>query len=306
MNARKLAYLTAALVVLALLGALVVGWRYNGWDLAKTALLGDTVAPIVGVLSLVAVAAGLWSVRIQHEALELQRAASTQQEKSMNDQLELQRAASTEQQKSLNDQLELQRQELAHQREVLEIELRFRRHTALREVYVPFMATSAAYLDAVRTYLEKMQLVDGQVAGEIRRDWQRSCRESFEEFKRTYDSALLVDTNAERHEHRWPLSQEVHLEPWVDTKENQKDWADVLLNRILERTDHHVALRAALHKEFGAAVAQKDAGAKGFDQELRADLKKKADAVDDRIEAQLHELVKAEAVRSGRVPPDED
>jgi hypothetical protein len=283
--ARTRVYLVAALVVLALMGALVVGWRYNGWDLAKTALLGDTVAPIVGVLSLVAVAAGLWSVRIQHEALELQRVASTQQ------------------QDSLNAQLELQRRELAHQREALEGELRYRRHTVLREVYVPFLTASSVYLDALHKYHRDMIRTDGNIERRVRSELLGRCEEAYAELKRAYAQALLVDTNQERHQHRWPLSREERLEPWIDTQENQRDWSTVVLHRISERTHHHCALRDSLHREFGVEVVEDDAETREFEQKMHADLKAKADAINERIAAQLNEAARAEAMRSGRVPP---
>jgi hypothetical protein len=286
MTAGKRVYLVAALVVVALMGGLVVGWGYNGWDLAKTALLGDTVAPIVGVLSLVAVAAGLWSVRIQHQALELQRAASAQQ------------------QDSLNAQLELQRRELAHQREALEAELRYRRHTVLREVYVPFLTASSAYLDALHRYHRDSSRTDGRIEHRVRLEWMRPCEEAYAELKRAYTQALLVDTNQERHQHRWPLSREERLEPWIDTEENQKDWCTVVLYRIGERTHHHCALRDSLHREFGAEfVEEDDMEAREFEENMRADLKAQADAITERIGAQLKEAARAEAIRNGRLPP---
>src|SRR5260221_526259 len=119
---RRRAYLVGFVGLALAMALLVVAWSRHDLDLAKMAFVGDTAAPIVGVLSLIAVGAGLWSVRIQHDALSLQREASSGQQEALNAQLDLQRQA-----------LEHQRQELLHQREALEAELRFRRHAALRE-----------------------------------------------------------------------------------------------------------------------------------------------------------------------------
>lgn len=293
MMVRRRVYLTVLLGFGAALAILVAAWGHNNWDLTKMALVGDAAAPIVGVLSLVAVAAGLWSVRIQHDALEVQREASARQQESLNAQLELQRQA-----------LEHQRAELIHQREALEAELCHQRHAALREAYSPFLSASGAYLNALHEYLGQLQRTNGAVDRRIRSEWQRPCIESYSELTRALDPVVLVDTSDERQEHRWRLTREVRLEPWVDSTENQKAWSDVILYRISERTDHHVALRNSLHKEFGAAVADETASARKFDEELRADLKAKADAVEQRIGEQLKVLARAEAVRSGRFPAD--
>jgi hypothetical protein len=277
--------------VLVVLGSLVLGlallglaaeWQYLHWRLAKMALFGEAVGPIVGVLSLVAVVAGLRSVWIQRDALELQRKTMAKQQDSMN------------------TQLDLQRKELEHQREALEAELRYRRHTALREVYVPFLTASSAYLDALREYQRKMdQPRSGPATG------RRPCEEAHAELKRAYGAVLLVDASEERHEHRWPLSRQVRLAPWVLSPENGKDWAVVVLYRIVERSKHHRALRDSLQKEFGSTVESKSEDATKFDEEMLADLKAKADAIEERIGGELNEAARAEAIQNGWVPPDD-
>jgi hypothetical protein len=107
---RKRVYLVIVLGFAFAMLVLVAAWWRNSWDLKKTALVGETAAPIVGILSLMAVGVALWSVRIQHDALDLQRAVSTQQQESLNAQLGLQRQA-----------LEHQKQDLVHQREALDL-----------------------------------------------------------------------------------------------------------------------------------------------------------------------------------------
>jgi hypothetical protein len=86
--------------------ALVAAWHRNEWDLDAAAAVGDAVAPIVGVLSLLAVGAALWSVQLQRQALAVQESQILEQQKGVDDQLRLQ-----------NDALDLQRQALAKQDE---------------------------------------------------------------------------------------------------------------------------------------------------------------------------------------------
>lgn len=62
-------------VLAASLIALLVAWDRNGWSLNAAALTGDAAAPLVGIASLSAVIAALWSVRQQAKGLELQRRA---------------------------------------------------------------------------------------------------------------------------------------------------------------------------------------------------------------------------------------
>jgi hypothetical protein len=283
-------YAAALVVFVSAILVVVTAWARNDWDLKKTALVGESAAPIVGILSLIAVVAALWSVRIQMDALGLQQKGSQDQQASTNELLRLQREA-----------LEHQKEELLNQREALEAELRYRRHTALREAYAPFVSAVHAYLDTLHDYFLQMLRAKGVVDRRLRSEWQRPCETAHEEVKRTLPPVLLVDTNEERQEHRWRSSMEVRLEPWVDTSENQRDWIDVVQYRTAELSHHYVTLRALLHREFGAAVAEKSVATEQFDEALRADLKEKADVIDDRISAQLHELAKAEAVRTGQV-----
>lgn len=256
MKVEKVLVLLSVTLVLVI-GALTCVWGYLQWDLAKTALLGDTVAPIVGFLSLIAVGAGLWSVRIQHDAL-------------------------------------------VHQRSALEDDSRRRHHATLREVYVPFFAASDAYLDAVREYLRQMSRVDGAADPRHRQDWQRVCKETYADFRRAYSAALLVDTNEERHKDRWPLSREVRLDPWVDSLENRRDWNRVLRYRLAERTQHNVALRDSLQKEFGTAGVTKSKEASEFDAQMLAELQKEAESVDERIGEQLEERARSGSITHPR------
>lgn len=295
MKVRKSTWgIAAGLGVLALaMIALVAAWWRNDWDLDATAAVGNAAAPLVGILSLLAVGAALWSVRVQYEALELQRRAFTEQQASLNAQLELQRQA-----------LQQQEKELLHQREAMEAELRYRRHAALREAYAPFLSETAEYLDAVHEYLKAMLGHNCEVYGDTRQEWQADCDAAHAKLKKTVAEIALIDTNSERGKLRWKLSHgPIRLEPWVDNDDNQKAWLDVILYRISQRTECLVALRESLHREFGDAVTEKIASAKEFDQKLNVDLKAKAEAAESRISAQLKELVKAEAIRSGRVPP---
>ena len=271
---------------------LAAAWWRNDWDLKKTALVGETAAPVVGILSLIAVGAAIWSVRLQHDALELQRASTNLQQEALTLQLDLQRKA-----------LEHQKEELLHQRESLEIELRYRRHAALRGGYGPVLTAVTAYHHAVDDYLNKALRANGEADPRIRSEWQRPCNERHAELARALIPVALIDTSVERQGHRWRLSRAIRLEPWVDTVENQKDWADVILYRVSQLTHHHVALRDSLHREFGDAVAEPAPHLIKSEEARRADLKAKADAVEERVSAQLKELAKEEAVRSGRIPP---
>jgi hypothetical protein len=98
----------------------------------------------------------------------------------------------------------------------------------------------------------------------------------------------------------------VRLEPWVEGQKNQKDWSEVVLYRICERTKHFLALRLALLREFGTKVDPRSDDARTFDEEMLLSLKTKADAVEERISAQLHDAAKAQAIREGRIRPDDD
>jgi DNA-binding helix-hairpin-helix protein with protein kinase domain len=193
---RKRVSLVVALGAL-LLGGLAIAWSCNHWELEKMAQIGEAAGPIVGVLSLAAIVAALWSVRIQRYALELQRRAMIDEQESVTTQLalqreelghqrealDIQRRAATDQQDSLKAQLDLQRQELAHQRESLEAELSYRRHTALREVYVPFITASDAYMAALHEYHKNMIRTEGTADRRARQEWRRPCDEAYAELK---------------------------------------------------------------------------------------------------------------------------
>jgi hypothetical protein len=345
---RSAAY--AVLGLLAVAGAaLVAAWCRNRWDLEAAAWVGDAVAPIVGVLSLLAVGAALWSVRLQQQALAIQETQIIEQQKGIDDQLRLQNEALALQRQALakqdeqikaqhavqNETLGLQRQalakqdeqikhqhhvlaeqlhvqhqaleqqkkELLHQHEALEVQLRYQRHAALREAYAPFLSAVGGYGDAVHEYFKQMLRTNGEADGRTRAEWQRPCTDALGETKRALAQVLLVDTSEKRRNDRWQLSREVRIEPWVDTPENQRAWTDVVLHRISERTEHVLALRRSLHEEFGNAVAEQAETVQELDQKLRADLKVRAEATEQRIAAQLEERVKEDARRSGRVPP---
>ena len=291
-NTRSRVVWIAALGFLAAMLLLVGAWWHNGWDLAKTAQVGETAGPIVGILSLMAVGVALWSVHVQRDALELQRTATSQQQTAINEQLALQRQA-----------LDQQKQELLHQRESLEAEFRYRRHAALREAYGPVLTAVTAYHHAVDAYLDKARRANGEADKRIRSLWQVPCNETHAELARLLVPVANVDTSAERQEHRWRLSLPIRLEPQVDTAENQRDWPDVILYRLSQLTYHHVALRDSLHREFGDSVATTSPRVAKIEEELRADLKAMAEAIKERIGTQLKELVREEAIRSGRIEP---
>ena len=283
-------YLAALVVFVAAILVVVAAWARNDWDLKKTALVGESAAPIVGILSLIAVVAALWSIRIQMDALNLQHKASQDQQASTNELLRLQR-----------ESLEHQKEELLNQREAFEAELRYRRHTALREAYAPFLSAVHAYLEALHEYFLQMLRSNGVVDRRIRSEWQRPCEAAHGEVKRTLPAVLLVDTNEDRQEHRWRSSRDVRLEPWVDTLENQKDWIHVVQYRTTELSRNYITLRELLHKEFGATVTERSSSTEQFRETMLADLKEKADAIEKRISVQLQELAKAQATRTGKV-----
>jgi hypothetical protein len=160
------------------------------------------------------------------------------------------------------------------------------------------------YQESVHEYLGTMQRNDCEVDVDTRREWQADCDAVHAELKKTVAAIALLDTNAERGGIRWKLSHgPIRLEPWVDSPDNQKAWLDVILYRFSQRTEYLVSLRESLHKEFGDAVTEKSESAREFDEKMKVDLKAKADAAEASISAQLQELAKADAIRSGRWTP---
>lgn len=197
-----------------------------------------------------------------------------------------------------NRALEQQREILQQQRDTLDAQLRLQRNVALREAYNPFLTAVGRYSRELHEYYLKMVAYRGAVDSRVRHEWQQSCAEAHSEISRSLQSVLLADVDKERGSHRWRLSREVRLEPWVDTEDNQRDWIDVILYRMMQHTEHLVALRNSLHREFGETIEEKSASAREFDERLHAEAKAKAEVIEKRIAAQLKELAKLEAEQS--------
>lgn len=68
--ATKVTYMVLSVVVVGMV-ALFYAWHRNDWDLEAAGMLGDSMAPIVGMLSLGALTVALWTARLQ--GLEMHR-----------------------------------------------------------------------------------------------------------------------------------------------------------------------------------------------------------------------------------------
>lgn len=167
------------------------------------------------------------------------------------------------------------------------------RNADLRTAYVPFMSAIAEYHEAILEYWNKMLRTGGQAGKEYRLQWQAPSANAHKAVDRLQQSLILVDTDKERNAQRWQLSREIRLEPWVDTKENQRDYCEVLLWRITERTELFVKLRRSLLVEFGLRGDEDDSTADARDAGRNAELRQKAEAIEARISAQLKEQVAA-------------
>jgi hypothetical protein len=293
--------LVAACVVVVLF------WWYHRWSLQSAALLGDASAPMVGVLSLTAVAVALWSVRIQQHALEVQRQAAA--EAAME--LQRQQAAFEEQLKIQRDTLEVQRQAAATQAEdlkkqhhALELELQYRRHAALRDAYAPLLAVHAAYIESVDAYWKQLHL-DPRADRVHRDEWKKASKTAYTELRRARQAVQLVDTDKSRSELRWYMLLEIPLEPLVDTAENQRAHLAVIHYKRLRRQDFKIQLIRSLEREFGAEVREESEDARAFRDGMLEEAREKSDAVEAAIKAQFESYYQRSAPPEEATPPEE-
>ncbi|KAB2897979.1 MAG: hypothetical protein F9K40_11990 [Kofleriaceae bacterium] len=246
LTARRAMYIGAAMIALTL-GGLVIAWIRNGWDLEAAALTGDAVGPLLGVGSLLAVGAALWSVRLQQQALGLQA------------------------------------DELKKQQEALERQLAYQRHAALREVYGELLSAVNTYHRAVEAYSKRLYThphEDRRV-----RDMNKAPVEAaYAAVERAIWPVQLIDTDKERGKARWHLTRHIWLEPKHDTTQNQRLYVDVISYKLGAKSQHHVVITRSLRLEFGDEVRDDPEGDKVAATVLAA-LKAKADAAEAAIAA---------------------
>lgn len=73
----KLATLIGGGLVGLALAGLVLAWWRNDWDLEAASMIGDAVAPLVGIMSMLALGVALWSARLQEIELGRHQEAYT-------------------------------------------------------------------------------------------------------------------------------------------------------------------------------------------------------------------------------------
>ena len=219
---------------------LVFAFYWTNWDLDNASKIGDAAAPMVGVLSLLAVGAALWSVRVQESAIKEQRGAMADQLRLQDVALELQRQA-----------LDRQDAEFKRQAEALEKEIRYRRHVELREAYAPLLGAADAYGRAIKEYVAWMRGLGSTDDRQARAQRRRPISEALAELDRASQVMQLVDYDAHRRDLRADLIRMRDLEPRIDTRGWQLAYCDVNHYKWCELTVSIVALRDSLRAEFG-------------------------------------------------------
>lgn len=280
-----------SLGLVTLIVALVGAWWMLGFKLAEMSALGDALAPLVGILSLAAVVAALYSVHLQSESLasqersmseqlQLQREAATkrdeqlkQQAQALAEQLQLQREALNKQDEQLNqqakaiaEQLQLQREalwkqdeEIKRQAATVDEERTYRRQVALREAYAPLIVAVERYLDLVSEYTEWLRL--NHVADKNqRRVPQQRIEAAYIEVARTAVTAGLLDGDKLRRDLRSRLCFEIRLESAIDVQHFQRDWCVVLHYEHLVRLSDLRKLICSLEAEFRQTHEQSKKG----------------------------------------------
>jgi hypothetical protein len=250
-------WMVVAGVLLLLIGALVGAWCSLGFDLGKMSALGDALGPLVGVLSLGAVLAALYSVHLQRSALRsqdvavseqlrLQREALAKQDdeikrnaQAIAEQIELQRAALQKQDEQIKQQAEANQEERMH-----------RWHLALREAYAPLLVAAKRYLDAADTYTEWLR-ANYHADKNQRRAQQGPVFTAYGDVERAAVDPELLDPDGERHRARYLATCKVDLEPALDTSATQRRWCEVIRYESLCRRTELGDLKFLLGAAFG-------------------------------------------------------
>lgn len=255
-------------VIGAALAVLLVGWFIALWwpdlDVERLGQVGDTVGPIVGILSLLAVLAALDSLRLQSQAVTLQRTALDEQRTTLSDEMELQREAVklqgealVEQRAALRDELDLQRSAnklqadaLESQQRALQTEITMQRHTALGTAYAKLFGTLDVYVHEVGRYIEWIKTTSTDRPGRASR--QVSIQQKYEEVRLARWAVHFVDPDRERERMRNELARQHRLEPiGADTTETQRTNAQKVRARITQDNIVRHHLRDHLLREMG-------------------------------------------------------
>ncbi len=242
----KSGVIAAIAILLGTLTALCLAWWRNDWDLEAAAWVGDAVAPLVGALSLLAVAAALWSIHLQRDALDLQHDALKQQEDEIREQVRLQSEA-----------LIVQREALGHQIAEMALQRKHDRDTALRAVYGPYLGALVAYILAVSQYENDIS-DDPEADVEARRVFRLDVDHAAAEVRRLTQPLRLLDGDKARDRLRILVGRPIHLTPALDTPENHRAFCRVIHYEVVLRTNFFLELSSNLKQEFGIQVVEED------------------------------------------------
>ena len=260
---RTIAIILGSFGLLALAWVIALKW-WRDLDVARLGQVGDTVAPIVGILSLLAVLAASRSVRLQSDAVELQRLALNEQRVALRDEMELQREAVrlqgealADQRSALKEDLELQRRAnklqadaLEDQRRALEIQLNKQRHASLGAAYARLFGTLDVYTHEVRAYAQWLE--SNNADRRVRAERQSTANEKYEQVRLARWQVQFVDADKERSDLVGELALQFALEPrGPDTSTSQKAHAGALLERLKQGNRTRHALREHLLRELG-------------------------------------------------------
>jgi hypothetical protein len=119
---------------------------------------------------------------------------------------------------------------------------------------------------------------------------QRPVREAREAMERAHQAVLLVDTDENRRGLRWELIRPRGLEPFPDTAETQRLYAEVLRYEHLRLQVGVVRLQDDLLAALGHATRDRSDGDRTFTEDALADAKAKAKAADEQIKAKSDSL----------------
>lgn len=239
MSTRNASVIVVATVLLGGVGALIAAWAHTGWNLEKASQIGDAAGPLVGLLSLVAVGAALWSVQLQRDALAAQGEAARVERAAMEEQLALQRGALTRQD-----------EELKQSYRALETQLTYQRMTALSAAYAPFLAATSWYIEAIIAYKDWLRTHADQDAA-ARRTARASLASARSEMERQIQAVHLVDFDIDRGTLRWELVRRRLFEPRIDTPALQSAWGPVIYCQAAELMAALCKLKDSLALEFG-------------------------------------------------------
>jgi hypothetical protein len=234
-------WLATALAIVGSSVALLIAWYRNDWDLEAAAWSGDAAAPLVGIASLAAVGAALWSVYQQSEALDVQtKMLETQQEE-----MRTQKESFAKELKAQHDALEVQKQALDEER-------KYRRHSALRDAYGTFFTALDHYRESVKAYATWLDKKGHREDGFTRSQEQNLRKPLHTALQAARWVVNLADPVRERYALRAKLTERIELEPpRVDDQQNQRGHVKTLRDALLHQHVAIVDLRKSLSLELG-------------------------------------------------------